>query len=190
MNNNPVSIAYSDSSIGMVSSIATSIGGFNSGYHSTISNNSKWQFDPNFLTDVFGHIENGFSILEGALAGYRNVKHLPKLENLSKISKKLMIGGIVLGLAVDAHNNFSNEQLTLKEQTIGFAVDGLYTIGSAALSYGISSLVTAGLALISGVGLFAILGGAVVLIVAMEIIDWAAEEYGWLDSVKDWVESW
>ena len=54
-----------------------------------------------------------------------------------------MIGGIVLGLVVDAHNNFSNEQLSLKEQIIGFAVDGLYTVGSATLSYGISSLVTA-----------------------------------------------
>lgn len=101
-----------------------------------------------------------------------------------------MIGGIVLGLVVDAHNNFSNEQLSLKEQIVGFAVYGLYTVGSAVLSYGISSLDTAGLALIPGVGLFAVLGGALVSIGVMELIDWAVEEYGWLDSIKDWIESW
>ena len=111
----------------MVSSIASSVGGLNSGYRGAISNSSKWHFDPNFLTESFGHIENGFSIIEGALAGYRNVKHLPQLESLSKISKKLMIGGILLGLVVDTH-------ITLKEQAIGFTVDGLYTVGSAALS--------------------------------------------------------
>lgn len=196
MNNNPIGIAYSSSGFGgsaggeMVSSIASSVEGLNYGYHDAVSNSSKWHFDPNLLTEAFKHIENGFSIIEGALAGYRNVKHLTQLTKLSKISKILMIGGIVLGLAVDAHNNFSNEQLTLKEQTIGFVVDGLYTIGSAALSYGISSLTTAGLALIPGVGLFAILGGALVSIAVIEIIDWAAEKYGWLDSIKDWVESW
>ena len=193
-NNNPVVIAYRSSGSGanggMVSSIASSVGGLNSGYHGAISNSSKWHFDPNFLTEAFGYIENGFSIIEGALTGYRNVKHLPQLESLSKISKKLMIGGIVLGLVVDAHNNFSNEQLSFKEQIIGFAVDGLYTVGSAALSYGISSLVTAGLALIPGVGLFAVLGGALMSIGVMEIIDRTVEEYGWLDSIKDWIEGW
>ncbi len=195
-NNNPIGIAYCSSNVGfgtgggMVSSIASSVGGLNFGYHGAVSNSSKWHFDPNFLTEAFGHIENGFSIIEGALTGYRNVKHFPKLENLSKISKKIMIGGIVLGLVVDAHNNFSNKQLSLKEQIVGFAVDGLYTVGSAVLSYGISSLVTAGLALIPGVGLFAVLGGALVSIGVMELIDWAVEEYGWLDSIKDCIESW
>lgn len=193
-NNNPVVIAYRSSGSGanggMVSSIASSVGGLNSGYHGAISNSSKWHFDPNFLTEAFGYIENGFSIIEGALTGYRNVKHLPQLESLSKISKILMIGGIVLGLAVDAHNNFSNEQLSSKEQTAGFAVDSLYTVGSAALSYGISALVTAGLALIPGVGLFAVLGGALMSIGVMEIIDRTVEEYGWLDSIKDWIEGW
>ena len=183
-NNNPIGVAYSSSNLGglssggIVSSIASSVGGLNSGYRGAVSNSSKWHFDSNFLTEAFGHIENGFSIIEGALTGYRNVKHLPQLESLSKISKKLMIGGIVLGLVVDAHNNFSNEQLSLKEQIIGFAVDGLYTVGSAALSYGISALVTAELALIPGVGLFAVLGGALVSIGVMELIDWAVEEYG------------
>ena len=175
---------------GMVNSIASSVGGLNSGYHSTISNNSKWNLDPNFLTEAFEHIENGFSIIEGALAGYRNVKHLPQLESLNKISKKLMIGEVVLGLLVDAHNNFSKERLSLKKQIIGFAVDGLYTVGSEALSYGISSLVTAGLVLIPGVGLFAVLGGALVSIGVMELIDLAVEEYGWLDSIEEWIESW
>ena len=193
-NNNPIGIAYrssgSDASGGKVSLIASSVGRLNSGYHGTILNSSKWHFDPNFLTEAFGHIENGFSIIDGALTGYRNVKHLPKLKSLSKISKILMIGGIVLGLVVDAHNNFSNEQLSLKEQIIGFSVDGLYTVGSAALSYGISSLVTAGLALIPGVGFFAVLGGALVSIGVMELIDLAVEEYGLLDLIKDWVESW
>ena len=195
-NNNPIGIAYSSSSTGgsvgggMISSIASSVGGLNSGYHGTISNSSKWNFDPNFLSEAFGHIENGFSIIEGALAGYRNVNHLPQLEGLRKISKKLMIGGIVLGLFVDAHNNFSNKQLTLKEQTISFAVDGLYTVGSAFLSFGISSFVTSVLLLIPGVGLFAALGGTLVSIGMMEFIDCAVEEYGWLDSIKDWIESW
>lgn len=195
-NNNPIGIVYSSSGIsetasrGMVNSIASSVGGLNFGYHGAVLNSSKWHFDPNFLTEAFGHIENGFSIIEGALKGYQNVKHLPQLESLSKISKKLMIGGIVLSLVVDAHNNFFNEQLSFKEQIIGLAVDGLYTGGSAALSYGISTLVTAGLALIPGVGLFAVLGGALVSIGVMEFIDWAVEEYGWLDSIKYWIESW
>ena len=64
-NNNPIVIAYSSSNIGgtgscrMVSSLALSIGSFNSRYHDAISNSSKWQFNPNFLTDMFGNIENG-----------------------------------------------------------------------------------------------------------------------------------
>ena len=174
----------------MVSLIASSVGGLNSVYHGAISNSSKWHFDPNFLTEAFGYIENGFSIIEGVLTAYRNIKHLPQLKSLRKISKKLMIGGITLGLVVDAHNNFSNEQLSPKEQGIGFAVDGLYTIGSAALSYGISYVITAILASIPGVGLFALLGGILVSIGVIELIDWTVEEYGWLDSIKDWIESW
>ena len=195
-NNNPIGFMYSSPGFSggaggeLVSLIASSVGGLNSVYHGAISNSSKWHFDPNFLTEAFGYIENGFSIIEGVLTAYRNFKHLPQLESLRKISKKLMIGGITLGLVVDAHNNFSNEQLSPKEQGIGFAVDGLYTVGSAALSYGISYLVTAVLASIPGVGLFALLGGVLVSIGVIELIDWTVEEYGWLDSIKDWIESW
>ena len=49
-NNNPISIAYRSSGVsgGMASSIATSVGGLNSGYHGAVSNSSKWHFDPIF----------------------------------------------------------------------------------------------------------------------------------------------
>ena len=33
-------------------------------------------------------------------------------------------------------------------------------------------------------------GGALVSIAVIKILDWAVEKYGWLDSIKDWVESW
>ena len=162
----------------------------------TISNSkvsfdySKWTVEPNLLTDVFWCIENGFSLLEGALAGYRSIRHLPKLDSLSAISKNLMHIGLILGWLVDAHNNFSNKNLTFKEQCIGFAVDGLYTLGTTALSYGISAGVTAALVSISGVGAFAVLGGVIVSIVVIGLLDWAVEEYGLLDSIKNFVESW
>ena len=119
-NNNPIGIAYSSSGVGggMVNSIASSVGGLNFGYHGAVLNSSKWHFDPNFLTEAFGHIKNGFSIIEGALTGYRNVKHLSKLENLSKISEKLVIGGIVLGLVVDAHNTFLMNNYHLKNKLL------------------------------------------------------------------------
>ena len=191
-NNNPCNNIYVDSS------------GVNSNPKSktmsllsdTISNSkvsfdySKWTVEPKLLTDVFWCIENGFSLLEGALTGYRSIRHLPKLDSLSAISKNLMHIGLILGWLVDAHNNFSNKNLTFKEQCIGFAVDGLYTLGMTALSYGISAGVTAALVLIPGVGAFAVLGGVIVSIVVIGLLDYAVEEYGLLDSIKNFVESW
>ena len=65
------------------------------------------------------------------------------------------------------------------------------TVASAALSYVFSAgtewLI---IAFIPGIGPFAMLGGALVSIGVSIFIDWTVEEYGWLDSIKDWVESW
>ena len=41
-----------------------------------------------------------------------------------------------------------------------------------------------------GVGAFAVLGGVIVSIVVIGLLDWAVEEYGLLDSIKNFVESW
>lgn len=46
------------------------------------------------------------------------------------------------------------------------------------------------LALISGIGVFAVLGGALISIAVSEFVDWLFEENGWLDSIKEWIESW
>ena len=43
----------------------------------------------------------------------------------------------------------------------------------------------------SSSGFGGIAGGEMVSSIAViKILDWAVEKYGWLDSIKDWVESW
>ena len=69
---------------------------------------------------------------------------------------------------------------------VQFWSDTAYTSGTFGIGYGVGALVS----LIPGVGLFAVLGGVLVSIGAMELIDWAVEEYGWLYSIKEWIESW
>ena len=41
-----------------------------------------------------------------------------------------------------------------------------------------------------GVGAFAVLGGVIVSIVVIGLLDWVLEEYGLLDFIKNFVESW
>ena len=187
--NEPVNKIYMNSFLG--GSFSPSATHSSDVYHLVDPNRrSKWSINPNVFTEVFGYIENGFSIFEGAFAAYRNIHQLPQLDKLGQISKKLMYIGVGIGLIVDMHNNFSNTELSVEERCIGFAVDGAYTVGSAALSYGIAAGATFLIALIPGVGQFAVLGGALISIGLSAIIDWLVEEYGALDSIKDWIERW
>ena len=150
----------------------------------------RYKFDVSILSMMFSHIENGFSILKGAIDGYRKLNGLAEIKGLNTASKWLMHIGMAIGLLVDAHNNFSDEGLSKDQQWIGFAVDGAYTIASTALSYGVSVGVTALLSLIPGIGVFAVLGGAIISIGISLLVDWLVEEYGLLDSIKKEIWSW
>ena len=59
---------------------------------------------------------------------------------------------------------------------------------SPSVTYGVSSADGEGED--PGVGAFAVLGGVIVSIVVIGLLYWALEEYGLLDSIKNFVESW
>lgn len=91
-------------------------------------------FDPNFLSNLFAYNENLFSTGAGIVEGIRRYKGLGQLEALSIISKVLMYTGYVLNVGLSAYNNFTNEELSRREQWVSFLVDTIHitrqTVGS------------------------------------------------------------
>ena len=117
---------------------------------------------------------------------YPGVKDLNKLYGLDFVPGKLntvssMIGYVLLGLNIglSAWSNFTNDNLTTKQQWISFGVDTAYTLGTFGIGYGVGALVS----LIPGVGVFiAPFASAGVA----WFIDWINEKWSWLDDVKQW----
>ena len=117
---------------------------------------------------------------------YPGVKDLNKLYGLDFVPGKLntvcsVIGYGLLGLNIglSAWSNFTNDNLTTKQQWISFGVDTAYTLGTFGIGYGVGALVS----LIPGVGVFI---APFVSAGVTWFIDWTNEKWGWLDDVKQW----
>ena len=117
---------------------------------------------------------------------YPGVKDLNKLYGLDFVPGKLnavcsAIGYGLLGLNIglSAWSNFTNDNLTTKQQWISFGVDTAYTLGTFGIGYGVGALVS----LIPGVGVFI---APFVSAGVTWFIDWTNEKWGWLDDVKQW----
>ena len=118
---------------------------------------------------------------------YPGVKDLNKLYGLDFVPGKLntvcsVIGYGLLGInmCLSAWSNFTNNNLTIKQQWISFGVDTAYIFGSFGIGYGVGALVS----LIPGAGVF------IAPFVSAGItwfIDWTNEKWGWLDDVKQWI---
>ena len=117
---------------------------------------------------------------------YPGVKDLNKLYGLDFVPGKLntvssVIGYGLLGLNIglSAWSNFTNDNLTTKQQWISFGVDTAYTLGTFGIGYGVGALVS----LIPGVGVFI---APFVSAGVTWFIDWTNEKWSWLDDVKQW----
>ena len=88
---------------------------------------------------------------------YPGVKDLNKLYGLDFVPGKLNTvcsaigyGLLELNIGLSAWSNFTNDNLTTKQQWISFGVDTAYTLGTFGIGYGVGALVS----LIPGVGVF------------------------------------
>ena len=117
---------------------------------------------------------------------YPGVKDLNKLYGLDFVPGKLNIVCSVIGygllginIGLSAWSNFTNDNLTTKQQWISFGVDTAYTLGTFGIGYGVGALVS----LIPGVGVFI---APFVSAGVTWFIDWTNEKWEWLDDVKQW----
>ena len=142
-NNNPISISYSGSSASGSIETVNSIGKSNISPDGNLSR-IQLAFDPNFLGSLFAHNENVFSTGAGIVEVVRKYQGFEQLEALSKISKVLMHFGYWLNIGLSLHNNFSNEELSFREQSVSFVVDAVHNTGQTVGSYFLSFVPLAG----------------------------------------------
>ena len=115
---------------------------------------SAFDFDPNFLGNWFAHNENVFSTGAGIVEGIRRSKGLGQFEALSTISKVLMHFGYWLNVGLSAYNNFTNEELSRREQWVSFVVDTIHNTGQTIGSYFLGGIPYAGPFLAIGIPIF------------------------------------
>jgi len=118
---------------------------------------------------------------------YPGIKDLNRLYGLDFVPGKLNTACSIIGygllavnIGLSALSNFTNDNLTIKQQWIGFSVDTVYTVGTFGAGYGVGALVS----LIPVVGVFVAPFAAAG--VAM-FIDWTNEQGGWLNGIKQWL---
>jgi hypothetical protein len=118
---------------------------------------------------------------------YPGIKDLNKLYGLDFVPGKLntacsVIGYGLLGVNVglSAWSNFTNDNLSSKQQWISFGVDTAYTLGSFGIGYGVNGLVS----MIPVVGVFV---APFVSAGVTWLIEWTNEKWGWLDGFKQWI---
>lgn len=197
--NNPVNYKQSPvSSGGPVISSITNGGIYSSGSVSSGSVGSSrvnWKNGgfqiPIWISSLMSGSDFGASIAPALRTVYQyirypGVKDLNKLYGLDFVPGKLntvcsVIGDALLGINIvlSAWSNFTNDNLTIKQQWISFGVDFAYILGTFGIGYGVGALVS----LIPGFGVFI---APFVSAVVTWFIDWTNEKWGWLDDVKQW----
>ncbi len=200
-NNDPVNYRQRPVSFGVISSSISSIS--NGGIYLSGSNSStsvglsrvNWESAgfqiPIWISSLMSGSDFGTSIAPVLRTifqyiRYPGVKDLNKLYGLDFVPGKLntlcsVIGYGLLGLNIglSAWTNFTNDNLTTKQQWISFGVDTAYTLGTFGIGYAVGALVS----LIPGVGVFI---APFVSAGVTWFIDWTNEKWGWVDDVKQW----
>lgn len=175
----------------MVTSIASNVESFNSGYHGTISNSSNILGTLDSLSSAFEFFDQWSGYLSGGLDGGLGFwgpkgfgfQSLGKYSSaLKKFSVGMAIAGNVLSWGSSVYNNFINPNYTTGEAFGASAMDAVYYVGKGFGTYLLGSIVgelavTAGIAAggaalgttvfgttIGFVGAFAIGGGVAVLV--------------------------
>ena len=217
-NNNPIGIAYRSSGSGtnggMVSSIASSVGGLNSGYHGTISNSSNILGALGTLSTAFGLFDQWSGYLSGGLdAGLAywgpegfGFQFLGKYSSaLKKFGIGMTIAGNVLSWGSSVYNNFNNPNYSTGEAIGASFMDaayytgkgfGTYWLGSKVGELAVTAGITAGSAALGAtafgttigfVGAFAIGGGVAVLVgIAGAVAIYYLGE--WIDDGWEWLK--
>ena len=202
-NNNPVNYKQSpvSSSGSVISSSISSIsngGIYSSGRVSSgtigssrVNWENGWFQIPIWISSLMSGSDFGASIAPTLRTIYQyirypGVKDLNKLYGLDFVPGKLntvcsVIGYGLLGINIglSAWSNFTNDNLTTKQQWISFGVDTAYTLGTFGIGYVVGALVS----LIPVVGVFI---APFVSAGVTWFIDWTNEKWGWLDDVKQW----
>ena len=198
----------------MVSSIASSVGGLNSGYHGTISNSSNILGALGTLSTAFGLFDQWSGYLSGGLdAGLAywgpegfGFQFLGKYSSaLKKFGIGMTIAGNVLSWGSSVYNNFNNPNYSTGEAIGASFMDAAYYTGKGFGTYWLGSkvgelAVTAGIAVgsavlgatafgttIGFVGAFAIGGGVAVLVgIAGAVAIYYLGE--WIDDGWEWLK--
>lgn len=216
----PIGITYSNSGVsgttsgGMLSSIASSVGSSNSGYHGTISNSSNILGALGSLSSAFGFFDQWSGYLSGGLdAGLSfggpegfGFQFLEKYSSaLKKFGIRMAVAGNVLSWGSSVYNDFTNPNYTTGEAFGASAMDAVYYAGKSLGTYWLGSkvgelAVTAGIAAgsatlgatvfgttIGFVGALAIGGGVAVLVgIAGAVAIYYLGE--WLDDGWNWLK--
>ena len=119
----------------MVSSIASSVGGLNSGYYGTISNSSNILGALGTLSTAFGFFDQWSGYIAGGLDGGLGFfgpdgfgfKGLGKYSDaLGKFGKGMAIAGGIISWGNSVYNNFTNPNYTTGEAFGASAMDAAY----------------------------------------------------------------
>ena len=128
----------------MVSSIAYSVGGLNSGYHGTISNSSNIFGALCALSTAFGFFDQWSGYIAGGLDGGLGFfgpdgfgfKGLGKYSSaLKKFGKGMAIAGGIISWGNSVYNNFTNPNYTTGEVFGASAMDAAYYGVTGVLKY-------------------------------------------------------
>ena len=200
-----------------MSSIASSVGGLNSGYHGTISNSSNILGALGTLSTAFGLFDQWSGYLSGGLdAGLAywgpegfGFQFLGKYSSaLKKFGIGMTIAGNVLSWGSSVYNNFNNPNYSTGEAIGASFMDAAYYTGKGVGTYWLGKkfgelALTLGIAAgsaalgatafgttIGFVGAFAIGGGVAILagIVGAVAIYYIGEGADWLyGKFKEWI---
>ena len=148
--NNPIGIAYSSSNVGfgisggMVSLIASSVGGLNSGCLGTISNSSNIFGALGALSTAFGFFDQWSGYITGGLDGGLGFfgpdgfgfKGLGKYyDELGKFGKGMAIAGGIISWGNSVYNNFTSPNYTTGDAFGASVMDAAYYVVTEVLKY-------------------------------------------------------
>lgn len=187
-----VTTASSSVSAGAYSSVGGSPGV--SGYAIALKwKNGDFQI-PIWISSLMSGADFGASVAPALRTMYQyirypGIKDLNKLYGLDFVPGKLnnvcsTIGYGLIGLNIgfSAWSNFTNYNLTIKQQWISFGVDTIYTLGSFGIGCGVGAMVSS----IPVVGVYV---APFVSAGVVWFIEWTNEKWGWLNDVKEWINN-
>jgi hypothetical protein len=153
--------------------------------------NGGFQF-PIWISSLLSGSDFGSAIAPALRTLYQYIKY-PGVRDLNKlygldyvpgtlnsVCSAVGYGLIVVNIALSAWSNFTNDELTTKQQWISFGVDTAYTGASFGIGLGVGALVS--LIPVAGPFLAPFASAGVTY-----FIDWTNEQWGWLDETKQWL---